>query len=141
VNCWNHSCFFGGREYSGVSCQPTGTTSHQLCGGDRVPVLKAARSTTGASYLPPDSPIWNCSRRNYGEARGAESRADFIHKLKVVFKELNETTIWLEVITASSLFSAENIVAIVAENRELCYLTELNNWEKFFIAQPERQVK
>src|SRR5262249_4138693 len=31
---------------------------------------------------------------NYGEARGAESRADFIHKLKIVFKELNETTIW-----------------------------------------------
>jgi len=37
-----------------------------------------------------------------------------------VFKELNETTIWLEVITQSSLLSAENIVAIVAENRELC---------------------
>ena len=35
---------------------------------------------------------------NYGEARGAESRADFIHKLKIVFKELSETTIWLEVI-------------------------------------------
>src|SRR6266516_535 len=57
---------------------------------------------------------------NYGEARGAESRADFIHKLKIVFKELNETTIWLEVITQSSLLSAENIVGIVAENRELC---------------------
>ena len=57
---------------------------------------------------------------NYGEARGAESRADFIHKLKVVFKELNETTVWLEVITESSMLSAENIVAIVAENRELC---------------------
>jgi four helix bundle protein len=57
---------------------------------------------------------------NYGEARGAESRADFIHKLKVVFKELNETTIWLELIRESSLLSAENIVAIVAENRELC---------------------
>src|SRR6266699_182698 len=54
---------------------------------------------------------------NYGEARGAESRADFIHKLKVVFKELNETTIWLEVITQSSLLSPEKIVA---ENRELC---------------------
>jgi four helix bundle protein len=36
---------------------------------------------------------------NYGEARGAEGRADFIHKLRIVFKELNETTIWLEVIT------------------------------------------
>jgi four helix bundle protein len=57
---------------------------------------------------------------NYGEARGAESRADFIHKLKVVFKELNETTIWLEVIAESSLLSPDNIVAIVAENRELC---------------------
>jgi four helix bundle protein len=57
---------------------------------------------------------------NYGEARGAESRADFVHKLKVVFKELNETTIWLELIRESSLLSANDIVAIVAENRELC---------------------
>ena len=57
---------------------------------------------------------------NYGEARGAESRADFIHKLKVVFKELNETTIWLELTRQSSLLPPENIVAIVAENRELC---------------------
>src|ERR1700751_2146899 len=57
---------------------------------------------------------------NYGEARGAESRADFVHKLRIVFKELNETTIWLEIIQESSLISQENIVAIVAENRELC---------------------
>src|SRR2546428_7743788 len=57
---------------------------------------------------------------NYGEARGAESRADFIHKLKIVFKELNETTIWLEGIAESSLLPRGNIVAIVAENRELC---------------------
>jgi four helix bundle protein len=57
---------------------------------------------------------------NYGEARGAESRADFIHKLKVVFKELNETTIWLELIRESSLLSADKIGAIVTENRELC---------------------
>ena|ERR1051326_3070293 len=57
---------------------------------------------------------------NYGEARGAESRADLIHKLKVVFKELNETTIWLELIAQSGALSAESIVAIVAENRELC---------------------
>ena len=57
---------------------------------------------------------------NYGEARGAESRADFIHKLKVVFKELNETTIWLEIIAESSLLSRDKLVAIVAENRELC---------------------
>ena len=57
---------------------------------------------------------------NYGEARGAESRADFIHKLKNVFKELNETTIWLEIIVQSFLLSPDVIAPIVAENRELC---------------------
>jgi len=57
---------------------------------------------------------------NYGEARAAESRADFIHKLKVVSKELNETAIWLDIIVKSSVISPENVVAIVAENRELC---------------------
>ena len=57
---------------------------------------------------------------NDGEARGAESRADFIHKLKVVFKELNETTIWLEITPQRSLLSPETIAAIVTENRELC---------------------
>src|SRR5688572_12263176 len=60
------------------------------------------------------------SAANYGEARGAESRADFIHKLKIVFKELNETTIWLELIAQGSLLSAQTTAPIVAENRELC---------------------
>src|SRR6058998_2551952 len=31
---------------------------------------------------------------NYAEARGAESRADFIHKMRIVQKELNETAVW-----------------------------------------------
>jgi four helix bundle protein len=57
---------------------------------------------------------------NYGEARGAESRADFVHKLKIVSKELNETVIWLEIIAQSSLLPTVNVAAIVAENRELC---------------------
>jgi four helix bundle protein len=57
---------------------------------------------------------------NYGEARGAESRADFIHKLKIVFKELNETTIWLEIIAESALLPATTIAGITSENRELC---------------------
>ena len=56
---------------------------------------------------------------NYAEARGAESRADFVHKLRIVFKELNETTVWLELIDKSDLFSVKTS-KIVAENRELC---------------------
>jgi four helix bundle protein len=57
---------------------------------------------------------------NYGEARGAESRADFIHKLKIVAKELNETTIWLEMINKSALLPPDQVAGIVRENRELC---------------------
>jgi four helix bundle protein len=56
---------------------------------------------------------------NYGEARGAESRSDFVHKLRIVLKELNETAVWLELILASSLISRDKIVAILAENEEL----------------------
>jgi four helix bundle protein len=56
---------------------------------------------------------------NYGEARGAESRSDFAHKLGIVLKELNETAIWLELIGRSSLLPFNELVAVVAENREL----------------------
>ena len=57
---------------------------------------------------------------NYGEARGAESHADFIHKLRIVLKELNETSIWLRIIERSGLLRKELIRDIVAENKELC---------------------
>ena len=56
---------------------------------------------------------------NYAEARGAESRADFIHKLRIVGKELNETAVWLRIISKSSLLPPESIADIVAENKEL----------------------
>jgi four helix bundle protein len=57
---------------------------------------------------------------NHGEARGAESRSDFVHKLRIVLKELNETAVWLQLIGETSLLSSDPITAIVAENRELC---------------------
>lgn len=57
---------------------------------------------------------------NYGEARGAESHADFIHKLRIVLKELNETSIWLRVIERSQLLRKNLIGDIIGENKELC---------------------
>jgi len=57
---------------------------------------------------------------NYAEARGAESRSDFIHKLRIVLKELNETAVWLQLIMEGSLLRSDKIVAVVAENEELC---------------------
>src|SRR4029079_18683740 len=46
---------------------------------------------------------------NYGEARGAESHADFVHKLRIVLKELNETSIWLRIVERSQLLKRELI--------------------------------
>ena len=57
---------------------------------------------------------------NYGEARGAESRADFIHKISIVLKELNETSIWLRIIQRSELLKAELLTDIMEENSSLC---------------------
>jgi four helix bundle protein len=59
---------------------------------------------------------------NYAEARAAESRNDFVHKLRIVLKELNETQSWLEQIVANGLFSRDKMTAIIAENQELCWI-------------------
>ena len=59
---------------------------------------------------------------NYGEARGAESHADFVHKLGIVLKELNETSIWLRMIERSEILKAELLGGIIEENKELCRL-------------------
>ena len=56
---------------------------------------------------------------NYGEARGAESQADFVHKLRIVLKELNETSIWLRIIKRSRLLKHELLIAILEENKSL----------------------
>ena len=57
---------------------------------------------------------------NYGEARGAESRADFVHKIRVVLKELNETAVWLRIIDLSGLVKRSLLIDIVQENGDLC---------------------
>ena len=59
---------------------------------------------------------------NYAEARAAESRADFIHKLRIVLKELNETQSWLQQVVANGLIPDSKMSALIAENRELCWI-------------------
>jgi four helix bundle protein len=45
---------------------------------------------------------------NYGEAQSAESRKDFIHKIKISLKELRETKIWLKIIRRLNLIKNTN---------------------------------
>ncbi|PIB34138.1 four helix bundle protein [Reichenbachiella sp. 5M10] len=57
---------------------------------------------------------------NYGEAQAGESRRDFIHKLKVVLKELRESYINLQIIKRAKLFDhMELIEKILDENNQL----------------------
>ena len=46
---------------------------------------------------------------NYAEARGAESDKDFIHKLGIVLKELNESLVWLNIIERSAMLPQEDL--------------------------------
>ena len=56
---------------------------------------------------------------NYGEAKNAESRKDFIHKIKVVLKELRETYVWLRIIKGSKMLSSNSLGEIITECDEL----------------------
>jgi len=56
---------------------------------------------------------------NYAEARGAESTKDFIHKLKIVLKELNESKVWLEIVRRSSLLEDFHLNPVFNECIEL----------------------
>ncbi|HYI78439.1 MAG TPA: four helix bundle protein [Chryseolinea sp.] len=53
----------------------------------------------------------------YGEAQSAESRDDFIHKMKVGLKELKETRVCVKLIIKKKM--VKSIEGIFKENEEL----------------------
>jgi four helix bundle protein len=57
---------------------------------------------------------------NYGEAQSGESRKDFIHKIKVVLKELRETLVCLKIIFRAKLYNEEVLIQkVLKECNEL----------------------
>jgi len=57
---------------------------------------------------------------HYAEARGAESSRDFVHKLRICLKELNEARVWLKITSKSELLPESRLRDIANENDELC---------------------
>ncbi len=55
----------------------------------------------------------------YAEARGAESRKDFVHKLKIGLKELRETHVCLRMIKKKPLLIGNNIDDAISECDQL----------------------
>ena len=56
---------------------------------------------------------------NYGEAQSAESPNDFVHKLKVVLKELRESRVCLKIILRKPLLPNERVQPTLDECNEL----------------------
>jgi four helix bundle protein len=56
---------------------------------------------------------------NYGEAQSAESRKDFVHKMKISLKELRETMVWLKIIDRKILVPRNEAVRAISECNEL----------------------
>jgi len=56
---------------------------------------------------------------NYEEACAAESRADFVHKMQVVLKELRESSYWLKLANRSELARDNRLEPVLSEADEL----------------------
>lgn len=83
-----------------------------LC--SKLPNTPAGRHIAGQLLRSGTSPA-----PNYAEARGAESRKDFVHKLKIALKELNESNVWLEITRRSKLLTETDLKYIFEECIEL----------------------
>ncbi len=79
---------------------------------------------------------------NYGEAQSAESRRDFIHKMKVSLKELRETLVWLLMIERKPLIEPrEKLASVIQECNELIsiFVSSINTAESN--EEPKRSSK
>ncbi|MCO6459284.1 MAG: four helix bundle protein [Pirellulaceae bacterium] len=80
---------------------------------------------------------------NYEEGCAAESRRDFIHKLRIVLKELRDSRCWLRLILKSELLPEARLGCLLDEATQLCniiaqsILTARNNEQS--ARKPRRQ--
>jgi four helix bundle protein len=56
---------------------------------------------------------------NYAEARGSESKKDFVHKLGICQKELRESQCWLELIVRADLLPESRLSPLLDESDQL----------------------
>ena len=72
---------------------------------ESMPNTKAASHLAGQLLRSGTSPALN-----YGEAQSGESRKDFIHKIKIVLKELRESSVCLKIISRTKLYKTEDTI-------------------------------
>jgi four helix bundle protein len=82
---------------------------------DKLPDTRIGRHVAGQLIRCGTSPP-----PNYEEACAAESRADFIHKLRICLKELRESRMWLLYIIRAKLLPVRSVADIHNEADQLC---------------------
>jgi four helix bundle protein len=81
---------------------------------EKLPGSRAGRHIGGQLIRAGTSPA-----PNYGEAQSAESKRDFIHKVKICLKELRESLVWLRIIERKPLLPDHEIAPVIQECNEL----------------------
>src|SRR5579864_5304833 len=82
---------------------------------EKLPNTRAGNHVAGQTLRSGTAPY-----PNHGEAEDAESREDFIHKLKICLKELRETRRWARLIERKGWAKGDPCLALVlAESEEL----------------------
>ncbi len=81
---------------------------------DTLPSTMAGQHLAGQLCRSGTSPALN-----YGEAQGAESRKDFVHKMSVSLKELRETLICLKIVAKAEMLALEKLQPLDDEADEL----------------------
>lgn len=82
---------------------------------DGLPRTRAGNHVGGELLRSGTSPL-----PNHGEAQAAESRADFIHKMRICLKELRESHRWIKLIMRVPLIKAvEQVTPVLQETAEL----------------------
>jgi four helix bundle protein len=79
---------------------------------DALPSTRAGNHIAGQVLRSGTSPYGN-----HGEVEAAESRKDFVHKLKVCLKELRETRRWLRLIQKSEMLPEKKHDPDLSRNR------------------------
>ena len=94
---------------------------------DALPNTRAANHLAGQLLRSGTSPYGN-----HGEVEAAESRKDFIHKLKICLKELKETRRWLRLVNNSKMLPEKKMTPILGETEELIriFFTSIRTAEK-----------
>jgi four helix bundle protein len=80
---------------------------------EAMPSTKSANHLAGQLLRSGTSPALN-----YAEAQGGESDKDFLHKIKLVLKELRETLVCLKIIYKTKLFTSEEKIKILLKEAD-----------------------